>query len=286
MNILIVGKYSYIGNHIDEWLKNAGHMVTQLDVLNEDWKIFNFRPYDVIVHVAAIVHRPNCKDWDLFKTVNIDLALSIASLAKKQGVTQFIFFSTMGVYGKGKKLISNIIDENCSLLPEGFYGKSKQLAEEGLNKLADRNFKVSIMRPPSVYGKGCRGHYISGFTKIVSLLPIVPKAYGDVRQSFLYIDNLCECVRLVIEDQLQGVFCPQDDEIPNTNELLKSISEGIGKKYRESKLLGCLMRCFNFIPIVNKVYGGIEYSRSISDIKGKNYIVVPFKEAIQRTVAK
>lgn len=199
----------------------------------------------------------------------------------------YVFFSTMGVYDAGKQLKPSVVDENTPLLNEGnsMYGKSKLMAEEGLENLQDLNFCVSFMRPPSVYGKGCRGGYITGFMTIARKLPLIPKAYENVGQSFVYIDNLCECVRLIVENHLSGVFCPQDDEIPIANRLLELICKGIGKKYLPSKILGFCLRMVSFVPIVKKAYGGIEYSRTLSEIQGYNYQVVSFEEGMRRTVA-
>lgn len=284
MNILIIGKGSYIGNNIDRWLTDNGHHVKQLDVISDVWRKFDYSSFDAIVHVAGIVHRPDCNDWDLYKRVNADMPVEIAAMAKKQGVKSYIYFSTMGVYGLDKKLSKSIIDEDTLLKPISMYGKSKLLAEEGLNKLKDKNFHVSFVRPPSVYGKGCKGGYITGFASIVRNFPILPKAYLNARQSFIYIDNLCECVRIIVENKLNGIFCPQDDEIPNANELFEAIANGIVKKYRDSRLLGILMKMVSFVPLVKKAYGGIEYSRSLSDIEGYNYVLVPFREGIRRTV--
>ena len=213
------------------------------------------------------------------------MPITIASKAKEQGVKQYIFFSTMGVYGIGKKLTPNIIDENTPLNPLGMYGKSKYMAEQGLQQLQDELFDVAIVRPPSVYGKGCRGGYITGFTSIARKFPIIPKAYGNVKQSFIYIDNLCEVIRQIIEKKLCGVFCPQDDKAVSSNELLEAIAEGIGKKYRESIFLGLLVRLFCFTSFINKAYGGVEYSQSLSCISGLDYISVPFNEGIRRTVS-
>ena len=285
MRVLIIGKNSYIGNHIDKWLSDRGYEVKQLDVLTEDWRTYDYSGYDSIVHVAGIVHRPNCKDWDLFRSVNAEMPVEIAKRAKAAGVKQYMFFSTMAVYGVGKSLSGSVIDESTPLHAGGMYGKSKLKGEEGLEKLADSRFNVAIVRPPSVYGKGCRGGYISGFMSITKLLPVIPKAYGDARQSFIYIDNLCECVYLIIKNNLSGVFCPQDDEIPNANELLRSISIGLGRHYRENRFLGMLMQMVNFIPLVNKAYGGIQYTRSLSEMRGLDYVVVPFKEGMKRTVS-
>ena len=285
MTILIIGKNSYIGNHIDEWLTGKGHQVMQLDVLTDEWKRFDYSPYDAVVHVAGIVHQPKCKDWELYKRVNADMPVAIATMAKEQGVRQYVFFSTMGVYGIGKKLQTNVIDKDTPLRADSMYGKSKLMAEEGLMKLQDNNFNIVCVRPPSVYGRGCKGGYITGFSSIVRKLPVIPRAYMNVKQSFIYIDNLCELVRLVIEKNLSGVFCPQDDKAVSANELLQVIADGIGKKYHSSWLLGQGLKIFRFIPLVKKAYGGIEYSRGLSTIAGLEYVVVPFEEGMRRTVA-
>lgn len=284
MNILIIGKNSYIGNHIDECLTNHGHQVKQLDVLTVEWKTYDYSPYDTIVHVAGIVHQPKCQDWGLYKRVNTDMPIAIATMAKEQGVKQYVFFSTMGVYGVEKKLVPNVIDSGTPLCPDGMYGKSKLMAEEGLWQLQDESFNVVIVRPPSVYGKGCRGGYITGFTSIARKLPIIPKAYGDVKQSFIYIDNLCELIRLIIEKRFHGVFCPQDEKAVSANELIETISDGIGKKYHESGFLGLIVRSLSFIPLIKKAYGGVEYSKKLSEVEGIKYVVVPFSEGIRRTV--
>ena len=286
MDILIIGKNSYIGNHIDDWLTSKRHQVTQLDVLTDEWKTFDYSPYDAIVHVAGIVHRPDCQDWELYKRVNTDMPITIATMAKEQGVKQYVFFSTMGVYQANKSLSGCVIDENTPKVVTSYYGKSKLMAEKGLVNLQDDNFDVVFVRPPSVYGKGCKGGYITGFTTIVKKIPIIPRAYSEARQSFIYIDNLCECVRLIIENRLNGVFCPQDDDIPNANELFHAIAKGLGRKYRDSRFLGFCMQIVNFIPLVKKAYGGISYSKNLSNMEGYNYVVVPFEEGIKRTVSK
>ena len=286
MKILIIGKDSYIGNHIDEWLEQYGHIVTQLDVLTETWKSFDYSRFDAVVHVAGIVHRPQCTDWNLYKSVNCDMPVSIATMAKMQGVKAYVYFSTMGVYDANKSLKGCVVDDRTPVLGEGnsMYGRSKLMAEEALTLLQNENFDVAIVRPPSVYGKDCKGGYINGFKKIAQCLPLIPRAYEDAKQSFIYIDNLSECVRIIIENHLSGTFCPQDDEIPSANRLFQVICSGIGKKYRASRLLGLCLQLLSFIPLVNKAYGGISYSKELSAIPGCDYVVVPFDEGMKRTV--
>ncbi len=284
MKILIVGKNSYIGNHIDQWLSERKCEVSQLDALLDGWQNYDYSGYDAIVHVAGIVHQPQCRDWELYRRVNAEMPVEIAKRAKRCGVKKYIFLSTMGVYGAEKKLIPNVIDANTHLTPHGMYGKSKWMAEEGLRKLQDGNFNVVCVRPPSVYGKGCRGGYISGFASIVKALPIIPRAYENVKQSFIYIDNLSEFVRLAIVNDLVGSYCPQDDKAVSANELLKTMAIAMGKKYRSSRFLGFVVRVLSFMPIIKKAYGGIAYDRDLSTIYRCPYVVVPFEEGIRRTL--
>jgi len=283
--VLIIGKDSYIGNNIDKWLTAKGINVTQLDVLSDGWKNYNYSGFDAIVHVAGIVHQPQCQDWELYKRVNADMPESIAKMAKAQGVKQYVFFSTMGVYGVGKKLKPNIVDDNTPLEADGMYGKSKLLGEQALSALQDESFMVAFVRPPSVYGKGCKGNYISGFTSFVRKLPVIPLAYQNVKQSMIYIDNLCELIYLIVEKRLKGVFCPQDEKAVSAIEILSAIAEGLGKNVKTSRLLGWMVHIVCFVPIVVKAYGGIEYSQSLSDIEGCNYKVVKFREGMHRTVS-
>lgn len=286
MNVLIIGKNSYIGDHICHWLSTSGWRVYQLDVLNEDWRLFDFSLYDVIVHVAGIVHRPNCHDWNMYKCINVDMPVEIAKMAKSASrVKTYIFLSSMAVYGKEKELKPNVINKGSTLHASSMYGKSKLIAEEELLRLQDESFDIVIIRPPSVYGKGCRGGYISGFSSFVRKMPIVPVCYQGVKQSLLYIDNLCELIRLIIVHNLKGVFCPQDDKAVSANEILNAIASGLGHKAIQSYVLGFLVKCIHFFPIIKKAYGGVQYSMELSKIKGIDYVVVPFEEGMKRTVS-
>lgn len=286
MKVLIIGKDSYIGNHIDGWLSSHGHDVYQLDVLNEDWKSFDYSPFDAAVQVAGIVHRPDCTDSELYKRVNTDLPVEIANLCRAEslGPKSFVFLSTMAVYGVTKRLQKNVVNEGTPTNPSNLYGKSKKAAEEKLLKLQEENFNVVIIRPPNVYGKGCKGGYIPGFLNVVKKMPVIPEAYTDIKQSMLYIDNLCELIRLLVEEKRHGIFMPQDERPVSAIDIINAISTGIGKKARTSKLLGLGARIFSFMPIIKKAYGGIEYSEELSDIPGISYRIVSFEDAMKHTV--
>lgn len=286
MKVCIIGKNSYIGNHIDQWLSMSDNSVFQLDVLSEDWRNHDYSQYDVVIHVAGIVHQPNCKDATLYNRVNTEMPICIAEKYKRSRTSKsvFVFLSTMAVFGVSKRLGKNVIHEDTPTSPAGLYGKSKLSAEEGLLPLQDDNFDVIIVRPPNVYGKGCRGGYVKGFERVIRKLPMIPRAFTNVKQSVIYIDNLCEFIRLAIEQKRTGIFMPQDNCAVSAVDICMAIAKGVGKKHRTSVLLGFAVRLFSFIPVIQKAYGGVEYDMKLSQIEGMNYVCVPFEEAMARTV--
>ena len=286
MNICIIGKNSYIGNHIDEWLSTRGHEVFQLDVLTEDWCSFDYSEYDVVIQVAGIVHRLDCRDAALYKRVNTDMPIAIAKRFKRNDFKHrtFVFLSTMAVFGTSKRLSKNVVTADTPVNPIGLYGESKQAAEGSLLKLQDDYFDVIVVRPPNVYGKGCKGEYIPGFVNVVKKLPVIPAAYTQVKQSMLYIDNLCEFIRLAIEQKRHGLFMPQDEKAVSALDITTAIAKGLGKKLWTSRLLALAVYLGRFLPLIQKAYGGVEYDTMLSNIEGMNYVVVPFEEAMKRTI--
>ena len=124
MKVCIIGKNSYIGNHIDEWFTKKGHEVFQLDVLTEDWKAFDYGGFDAIVHVDGIVHRASCKDGKLYHEVNTIMPTMIAEKFKRstQSKATFVFLSTMAVFGVSKRLGKKVMTADTPMSPMGLYG--------------------------------------------------------------------------------------------------------------------------------------------------------------------
>lgn len=283
---LIIGQNSYIGNKTKEWLESSDSSVRvdKLEVRSDAWKTFDYSKYDAIIHAAGIVHRPDCQDWALYKKVNADIPVGIATLAKSQGVKTFVFISTMAVYGVGKKLCCNKISNDTVPHPQGMYGESKWLGEQGLRQLQDTTFNVVIIRPPMVYGVGCRASYIGRFASMTRRIPVMPQAYLSAKTGFVYIDNLTELIRLSIVNHLHGAFCPQDDETMSACGLVDLLAECMGKKMMTSRFLGLFIPLISFIPLVKKAYGGVEYDESLSAIEHVDYRIVSFRDAMHRTI--
>lgn len=275
--ILITGANSYIGTSLEKWLAKYPdkYKVDTIDMKDGSWKEKDFSEFDVVFHVAGIAHIKETKEnQDLYYKVNRDLAFEAAKKAKADGVKQFVFLSSMSVYG----IEQGVIDENTPLNPQSNYGKSKIEAEGLINGLQDNFFTVATLRPPMVYGKGCRGNY----PRLVGLAlktPIFPKV--DNKRSMIYIDNLSEFVKQLIDNKSGGLFFPQNAEYVNTSDMVRLIAEAHGKKIVMTKLFNPLLRLLN-VSTVNKVFGDLVYDMSISEYEN-DYRVCEFKESIMKT---
>ena len=276
-NILITGKNSYIGTSLENWLMREPdkYKVDTVDMKDGSWKEKDFSQYDVVFHVAGIAHIKETSDnQDLYYKVNRDLAYETAQKAKQDGLEQFIFLSSMSVYG----IENGVIDMDTILKPNSAYGKSKIEAEDLINKLQDNSFTVATLRPPMVYGEGCRGNY----PRLVGLAlktPIFPNV--DNKRSMIYIDNLSEFVKQLIDNRNGGLFFPQNAEYVNTSEMVRLIAEAHSKRVVMTKLFNPLLRLLN-VSTVNKVFGDLVYDMSMSEYES-DYRVYGFIESIIKT---
>ena len=189
----------------------------------------------------------------LYYVVNRDLVVKIAECVKAAGVKQFIMLSTMSVYGK----TIGHITKQTKPDPQNAYGKSKLEADHLISKLVDENFKVAILRPPMIYGKGCKGNYQS-LRKFALKSPIFPN-YTNKR-SMLFVDNLSEFVHQVITNQMEGIFFPQNKEYVNTKDMVAAIARIHGKKIWFTKLFNLIIKNIQK-GIVSKVFGDLTYEQ-------------------------
>lgn len=271
--VLITGANSYIGTNVERWLLREPdkYHVDTLDLKDPSWKNYDFSPYDVVFHVAGIAHvSRNPKLKDLYYSVNRDLAIETAKKAKDDGVKQFIFMSSIIVYGDSSSS-KRVITKDTVPTPSNFYGDSKLQAEQGIRALESESFKVVILRPPMIYGKGCKGNYPK-LAKLALKLPFFPDIYNE--RSMLYIDNLCEFIRLMIDNEESGIFFPQNKEYVKTSEMVRLIAEAHGKKIKLVKLFNIPIKLLGFIfKFVNKVFGNMVYELSMSEYKDDYQIV-------------
>lgn len=279
-NILITGKNSYIGTSLENWLMREPdkYKVDTVDMKDGSWKEEDFSKYDVVFHVAGIAHvSSDPKMEDLYYKVNRDLTIETAEKAIAEGVKQFVFMSSIIVYGDSSSS-KRVIDRNTVPTPSNFYGNSKLQAEEGIKHLESDDFKIVVLRPPMIYGKDSKGNY-PGLAKMAKKIPVFPDI--DNERSMLHIDNLCEFIKVMIDHEETGLYFPQNKEYLKTSELVKTIAEVHGKKIVMTKVFNPVLRLMFGIGIVNKVFGNLVYEKSMSDYDKANYRIRTFRESIE-----
>ena len=303
--VLITGAGSYIGESFTSYASThyPTLSIKSIDMLDGSWRDKDFSPYDIVYHVAGIAHADvgsvDEATKEKYYKVNTDLAVEVAEKAKAEGVREFIFMSSMIVYGDsapyGKK---KVIDEKTIPHPANFYGDSKLQADVAVRNLADDKFKVVVLRPPMIYGKGSKGNYPT-LAKLVKKLPVFPKIENE--RSMLHIDNLCEflCQVMlvkggeVVEEKKEKkenevVLIPQNAEWTKTSEMVREIGEVCGKRVRIVGILNPAVWLGSKVPgkiggLVNKAFGNSAYTHDVSIYPGINYQTTSFRESIKRT---
>ncbi len=292
--ILITGAGSYIGTNVENYFNkyNAAqgkehYVVDTLSQLEESWKNVSFAPYDVIFHVTGIAHADTSKVSEetkaLYYRVNCDLAVETAKKAASEGVNQFIYMSSIIVYGESAPVGSTRrITMETQPKPANFYGDSKLQAEVGLSKV--EGIKMVILRPPFIYGKGSKGNYPL-LSKLARKLPFFPTIRNE--RSMLYVENLCEFVRLMIEQEREGTFFPQNGQYTSTSDMVMQIASAYGKKMIGLGILNPIVTLLSKVPgkvgrIVNKAFGSLSYDMGMSDI-GTDYQIYSLEESIRKT---
>lgn len=295
--ILITGAGSYIGTSVERYLQEYNvlqgrecYRIDTISLRDELWKTYDFAPYDTIFHVAGIAHADvngvSEERKALYYQVNCDLACETAQKAKEQGVKQFIYMSSVIVYGEsasvgGRKHIL----EKTPPAPANFYGDSKKRAEEKLLPMATDDFHVAVLRLPMIYGKNSKGNYPL-LAKLAGKLPVFPDISNE--RSMLYVENLAEFVRALADSQRGGIFWPQNKEYTTTSRMVEAIAAAKGRRIRLCKALNPLVCLAAKLPgkpgrLADKAFGSLTIDQSLSRKDFDGYQIYSLEESIRRT---
>lgn len=284
--VLVTGKNSYIGN---AWIGYAeshypgAFQICAASLRDGTWRDLDFGQFDTVFHVAGIAHadvgRASEAEKREYYAVNTDLALEVAGRAKAAGVGQFLLMSSMIVYGGQER-----VTEETEPDPANFYGDSKWRADCGVRQLADEGFRVAVLRPPMVYGRGSRGNY-PVLARLAKKLPVFPEVKN--KRSMLYIETLCEFLCRVILEGRGGIFFPQNRELAGTGELVREIAVCAGHRIWVTPLLAPAVWIGKRMPgkigdLCGKAFGSSYYDPAMSEMEW-DYRVADLRESVRRT---
>jgi UDP-glucuronate 4-epimerase len=236
MKILVTGGAGFIGSHLCEALLAAGHEVLAVDNLDPfyDPRVkrrnleplreagsFRFVEADVrdlarmeaavadaggegvgaVVHLAARAGvRPSIQEPVLYTQVNLDGTAAVLELARRLGVSRFVFGSSSSVYGNNAKV--PFAESDPVEQPISPYAATKR-AGELLCHTYHHLYGMSVvcLRFFTVYGPRQRPDLaIHKFARLMAEGAPVP-LYGDGRteRDYTYVDDIVAGVRAAID---------------------------------------------------------------------------------------
>ncbi|MCK8078705.1 SDR family oxidoreductase [Vibrio sp. 1CM2L] len=307
MKVLITGSSGFVGSRLVElaeerdWdvvrvvrkvsqIQPNSILVPSIDSTT-DWS-GAFDGIDCLVHCAARVHQMNETEQEAkeaYHEVNTLGTLNLARQAAMNGVTRFVFISSIKVNGEQTEA-GEPFKPNLTRVPIDPYGLSKYEAEVGLRQIAEETgLEVVIIRPPLVYGPGVKANFLSMIRCVDNGIPLPLGAIYNKR-SFVYVDNLVDLMLICsTHSQAAGeTFLVSDGTDVSTTQLLVALAAAMSRK---SRLLTIPMSLIDFsTKLVGKPQISLRLCGSLQvDISHTHEILgwvpsVTFEGGIERTV--
>lgn len=252
--MLVVGASGFVGRALCRHLLTHGHRViaasrradglppgTEHRVLGDlgqpqDWAAL-LSGVDRVVYLAARVHVMNdtaANPLEAYRAVNVRAPLALAQAAARQGVTRFVYLSSVKVNGEQSAVP---LTEQDTPAPTDPYGVSKWEAEQQLLALGqERGPEIVILRPPLVYGPGVKANFLQLARAVRLGLPL-PLGAVNNRRSMVYVDNLVDAIRFALDTPGLGgqTFFVSDGPDLSTREVVRVLASATG---RPARLLG------------------------------------------------
>ena len=166
--VLLTGACGMIGAQLKEKLLTDGYKVVGIDLKNTETFRDNyvhiqldlsdkealtdvFEKYnpDRVIHLAALAHTAgeNNLTYERYLNVNVVCSENLFDVAFSKNAS-VLYISTADVYG----FVKGVVNADTELNPVSYYGKSKALAEQSLQKVFDgRQNSYTIFRFQPVY---------------------------------------------------------------------------------------------------------------------------------------
>jgi nucleoside-diphosphate-sugar epimerase len=284
--ILISGGGGYLGTQLSQSLLKK-HKVIIFDTFYFPWilknkkKIINvhnlrcikknisdvkendFKDVDIVCDLNGISNDPSGElnpkhTWK----INYNHRVNFAKVAKKAKVKRYIFNSTCSVYG----FSPNKVFENDIKKPISTYAKANLKAENSINKLTNKEFKVNSLRNSTLFGfsNSMRLDLVINIfvLNIMKKKEIIIDGDGNQYRPFISVNDVCKIYEILIsKDNLPSFVC----NIGSFNSKIKSIA------YRICKILNVNKQIIKFKKNSNDKRNYIVGSKNFKKYFGANF---------------
>ncbi len=251
--VLVTGANGFVGSFMTRELQRLGHQVLAIvrnekaadtlqrddveyqvvaDAMSLDAWLPAMDGIDAVIHLAGRAHIMQDKHPDplqAFREVNVEMTKVLAQAAAAQGVSQFIYASSVKVHDVDVR--ETALDPTESLNPKDPYGRSKWEAENYLQAFCEQNqMQCALVRLPLIFGPGVKGNLARLLKMIEKGIPMPLGAIHNER-SLVSLPNLATffdaCLR---HDNPTGVWMVQEAKPFSTTQMMQLMAQGMGKK--------------------------------------------------------
>jgi nucleoside-diphosphate-sugar epimerase len=186
-----------------------------------------------VFHLAAKLHinDPDNSLAGQYRRTNVDGARIVAEAARDAGVSRFVFFSSIAVYGPSKP--GEVLHEGSPALATSLYGSTKRDAEEmllSIRRQSDDEPLAVILRLGSVYGSRMKGNYreLVRWLRRGIFVPIGP---GDNRRTLVHEEDVADAALLaaVHPAAAGGIYNVTDGDVHTFREIVAVICQVLGR---------------------------------------------------------
>lgn len=172
--VCVVDNLSFGGESIVELMNHPKFSFVKADIRDAQLMKDVLEGVDFVAHLASIVGDPACaKDPELTRSINLDGAKQLYTIAQKVGVKRFVFASTCSNYGKMDDE-AGYVNEESPLAPVSLYAETKVEFEQFLmsHKFSGTECIPTCLRFSTVYGLSPRLRFdltVNEFTKELAM---------------------------------------------------------------------------------------------------------------------
>ena len=292
-SILLTGHTGFLGSVIHKSLVKDFVVYTlgrsqscdyRIDFLDWDGRLELEHQIDTVVHVAGLAHGKSNSDKDML-SVNYDTVASLVSACEALDIQNFVFISSVAVYGKS---IGSVIDESVECTPVSTYGHSKLNSEKLINNwmIKDSKRKQISLRLPLIIGPNPPGNLGKLMNSIKSGRHIYLKGNKATKSAVfasdvaIFISNWLKTI-----ERKSGVVNLTCGEAPTFNWIENSIQQLTGGRFFITFPVGLLWKTIVVLKhrfgVSIPIFGKIFYPLTFSDQLARDHFNYQSKELNQ-----